>query len=309
VGYEISVAVVASWLPRFELPVGDNDLDKPYAERLKVDLTVKHDETLRHIYQRAVDELQPRAIKDSDGYVEDPLDAVSWTWFYESADADGIGDGKRYEVAEDLITVDEGGLARWRRSAAEIPYQDLTRAGDRGVLRGDPLRPYLVLLLPQGPHLVEIAWREVVLLWQLIGHLLTARELLKLTRARRERLGRAVEAAAVVERHGLSWSQRGGGPAELLATLERRPWAPDDLRMLLGLASTHEAVELLEVYGFVPNQSGEYEMSDDEESRLLREIADEASRGRLDPEDPEFNTGERVRAALETGELPPWTPF
>lgn len=217
----------------------------------------------------------------------------------------GSAQNKTWEVAEHLITVDASGLIRWQRSAADIPYADVVRAGDRGLLHGDPLRPYLVLLLPQGPDVLHIAWDGIVLTWTVIGHLLTARELLKIGLKRRQRLEQGVRAAEVLQRYGSQWSERGGGPHELQATLERRPWTPDDLRMLLGLATIDEAVDLLAGYGLSPNAAGTYELAHDDESRLLRDIGDEAGRGRLDPRYPELDTEERLRTALETGDLPP----
>jgi hypothetical protein len=55
---------------------------------------------------------------------------------------------KPWEWVQDLITVDPSGVARWNRSAGEIPYADLVRAAELGLLRGDPFRPYLLLLHP-----------------------------------------------------------------------------------------------------------------------------------------------------------------
>ena len=121
----VTAAVVASWLPLFERPVGENDLDVPYQRRLKARVSVEADhETLADVYRRAIDAWKPQAIPGSAGYVEDPADVVYWAWFYDEPDEDGIGSHKAWEVAEQLITVDVAGCARWRRNASEIPYAD-----------------------------------------------------------------------------------------------------------------------------------------------------------------------------------------
>jgi hypothetical protein len=307
--FQVEVAVVASWLPRFEPPVGGNDLDRRYNDRLKVALDVAPGETLRDVYRRSVELLQPRAIEGSDGYVEDPMDVVHWAWFYEEQDAEGIGHHKIWEVAEQLTTVNRQELAVWHRSAAEIPYEDVVRAGKAGVLRGDPLRPYLVLLWPQGPDLIQTAWHDLVLVWSLVGDLLNVRELFRIAHARRERLGGVRAAAAVVEKRSAAWASRGGAPLDVKRMLDRQPWSADDLRMLLGLETVDEAIALLEAYGFERTAAGEFDLGQDEESRLLSELVDEASRGGLKLGDPELKARERIEQALETGHVPPWSPF
>lgn len=305
VSVEVIAAVVASWLPRFEPPLGDNDLDTRYSDRLKVTLTVEpDDETLADVYRRAIDAWKPRVIPGSDGFVDDPIDVVHWAWFYEAADEQGLEAHKTWEVAEDLIGIAADGHARWRRSAADIPYGDLIRADEHGLLRGDPLRPYVVLLIPQGPDVLHVAWTGFLLVWQTVGHILNVRELLRIARARRERLHKGVEAARIVARYQESWATYGGGPPEILATLERHPWRPDDLRMLLGLATVAEAATLLMGYGFAPSEDGLYELSEDQEAQLLHRIADEASHGRLDVAGSGKRVEERIRMALETGQLP-----
>jgi hypothetical protein len=226
----VQIAVVASWLP----PVGGNDLERPYADRLKVVLDVAPGETLGDVYRRTVEHLSPRAIEGSDGYVDDPMDVVHWAWFFEPEDEQGISDTKVWEVAEQLTTVDPQGRAVWRRRADDIPYEDIVRVGEAGVLRGDPLRPYLVLLLPQGPDLIQTAWHDLLLVWGHVGDLLTARELVKIASTRRERLARVRPAADVVAKYSGEWARRGGAPLEVKRMLERRPWPPDELRMLLG---------------------------------------------------------------------------
>ena len=122
------------------------------------------------------------------------------------------------------------GRARWSRSADEITYSDLLRAGQRGVLRGDPRRPYLTLLLPQGGDAFVAAWSGLFLVWTVLGHLLQARELGQILRGlrRRETQNTLDAGLRVVERHHDYWATSRAGPSQLLETLDRRPWHADD---------------------------------------------------------------------------------
>jgi hypothetical protein len=71
-----------------------------------------------------------------------------------------------YEVAEDIIVVEADGTARWNLTTEQITVDHLLRSADRGLLRGDPLRPYLVLLLPQGGEAFQTAWEAALAAWQ-----------------------------------------------------------------------------------------------------------------------------------------------
>jgi hypothetical protein len=76
-----------------------------------------------------------------------------------------------------------------------------------------------------------------------------------------------------------------------------------------GVSSVAEAIALLEGYGFQRAPNGDYVLSDDDELQLLAQVADEVSRSRLSLDDPQSRARERVERALETGDLPPWSPF
>jgi hypothetical protein len=298
----VRVAVVAADLPNFEPPIDANGFDRPYRDRLAVTLAVEPGDTLQSVYRRAVEELRPRPVD----FADDPLSVVRWTWFYEPADELGIADTKAWEVAEDLIVVDADGTARWNRPASEITLDQLDRAHQRGLLHGDPARPYLVLVLPQGGEALQTAWDAIVLIWQIASQLLTARELIKLARGlRRGEVRRDLEAgAAVVQRHRDRWTDAGGGPSQILRTLERRPWPLSDLRMLLGLDTDQEAADLLRALGFRPDERGDYVLSEDDESRILHLLGQEGGLGGFDVTDRSDWTQQRITTLLQTGELP-----
>jgi hypothetical protein len=161
---------------------------------------------------------------------------------YEPGDEDGIPQTKVYEVAEDIIVIEADGTARWNLTAEQITVDHLLRSADRGLLRGDPLRPYLVLLLPQGGDAFQTAWEAALAAWQIVTNLLAAHDLYTLLRgARREEIQKDLkDGTDVVDRYRARWSKAGGGPSELLRTMERRPWSVADLRALLGCQGSRE---------------------------------------------------------------------
>jgi hypothetical protein len=176
--YVVRVAAVASNLPMLLPPVGEQGFHVRYGDRLAVELDVEQDESLESVYARAIDYFEPRPDPAAPEHHGKEIDSVAFAWFYEPVDDAGLeGSGKPWEWVQDLITVDQFGSARWNRSAAEIPYADLVRAGEQGLLRGDPLRPYLMLLQPQGDVDFSTAWEITTRAWEILGHLALAREL------------------------------------------------------------------------------------------------------------------------------------
>jgi hypothetical protein len=53
--YDVTIAVLADWLPKFDPPFGDNGFEKPYKDRLKLQLRVGPAETLASVYRRALE--------------------------------------------------------------------------------------------------------------------------------------------------------------------------------------------------------------------------------------------------------------
>jgi hypothetical protein len=273
--YEVTVAVFGDWLPGWEPPVGDQGFEVPYADRMKVELVVSEDESLESVLRRAVDAVQPRAVSGSQGFTDDPMSTVYWTWFYEPADEQDLKH-KHYEMAPSLILVDRDGRVRWHVPREQIPYGDLVRSADHGLLRGDPLRPYLVLLIPQGSGDWQLAWDAVRLVWEVLGGLLATRETFKLSarsiRSLQNRL-RGAEVAAIYEQ---DWTSRGGGPHDIARVIERGPWEASDLAALMGVAADEDAKAILELFGCTPDADGRYALGEDLESRILRLAEDEA---------------------------------
>ncbi len=297
---------MAEWLPTLAPPLGSNGFAMPYGARTKVTLEVAPSDTLQDVRRRAVHQLNP-AVTGPDGISLDPLEAVHWCWFYEDRDQHGIESIGRYQHAEDLVLVDVDGRAHWHKPAPEIAYGDLVRAAECGLNRGDPLRPYIVFLYPQGDDALKTVWETFLLALEAFGQLLTAREVFRLGRHGIERLRHRMEGTEILVEHHESWSERDGGPSDIAGIAHAAPWALDDLRMLLGLGTTEGAARLLELFGLSPRPDGRYELDSREEAILLRLIAEDVIAHSTLGADPlsvdEWQS--RFARILERGELPP----
>jgi hypothetical protein len=303
--YDVTIAALADWLPKFEPPFGDNGFDKPYADRLKLRLQVDATETLASVYRRALEHWQPQISPDSQAHPSDLMEVVYWAFFYLPEDEPGLHD--RYEFATDLILVSANGHAKWNLGADAIPYEWLVRASDEGLLRGDPLRPYLPMLLPQGGGGFQIAWETLQTSWKVLEGLLVAYGAYKLGDAARDRLLDRLRRRHSIGTHSPGWVERGGSAQNVSRTLERKPWAPEDLRMIMNVPNVEVAQDLLALFGFDPGGDGQYVLSESDEARILRLAEDDVFNifvGGATAED----LRPRLERLLETGDMPPYEP-
>jgi hypothetical protein len=299
--YGVTIAVLADWLPKFDPPFGDNGFAKPYKDRLKLQLDVNATETLASVYRRALEHWRPQISADSQAHPAEPMEVIYWAWFYVPADEDRFQ--QRYESAGDLILVDADRRARWNLQAHEIPYSWLVRSGEEGLLLGDPLRPYLPMLMPQGGGGFQIAWETLLTSWRVLEGLLVAYGAYKLSAEARERLLGRLRRRQHIEEHYPEWVERGGSARNVGRMLERKPWQLEDLRMIMNLPTAQAADDLLTVFGYERTEEGRYILSEAEEARILRLAEDDvfntffagATDAQLRP---------RLEHLLETGRLP-----
>jgi hypothetical protein len=211
--------------------------------------------------------------------------------------------------AFNLVTVDPQGRAHWNRQSNEIPYGDLVRAGAKGLVDGDPLRPYLYLSVPQGGGGFREAWTILQTIWTITGGITGTVAAAKLTAEQTRRFLALLRGSDVVRKKSDDWTERGGGPDEIRRTIERRPWEPADMRMLLDLDTDEDAVAVLELFGSARNDDGTYALSESAEADLLRVLEREAIQLRnfgyqdLGDEDKQMVL-ERLRIILQTGQSP-----
>ena len=271
--YDVTIAVLADWLPKFDPPFGDNGFATRYADRLKLQLAVEETETLASVYSRALEHWAPRVSSDSQAFPQNLLEIIYWVWFYVPEDEFGFQD--RYESARELILVDQAGRGRWDLGIDEIPYGHLVRAGEHGLLRGDPFRPYLPMLLPQGGGGFPVDWETLLTMWKILEGLVVARGVYAIGSDAQQRLLAQLRRRRVVEEHGPTWAVSGGSARNVSRTLDRKPWSPDDLRMVMGVPTAQDAEDLLALFGHARDASGNYAVSEAEEARILRLAEDD----------------------------------
>jgi len=299
----VTVAVIAGWLPEWEPPIGAQGSDVKYGDRMKISLPVDDDETLQSVFERAIEAFQPLALPLPDGTAPDPIDTVFWVMFYEPDDDDSAYH-KIYETPSELVLVGRDGLAHWRKDRAEIAYGDIVRSGQYGLIRGDPLRPYLVLQLPQGEGLLGIAWEAVLHAWEVLeGLYVTGQAAVLLSRVRKRLSGRKV-----LEIKADAIQERGGGPLEVIETVQAVAWAVEDLRSIMGLDTDEDAAQVLDLAGCTLDADGRYRFSTNtEEAKFLKMAHDDVFQlvlASLDGDDELLRS--RFEAMLRTGETPPF---
>lgn len=231
--YHVTIAVLADWLPKFEPPFGDNGFDVRYADRLKLELCVEPGESLAAVYRRALDHWQPTVSVESEWHPGDLMEVLHWAWFYLPEDEPALQ--HRYELTEELVLIDDDRHARWNLHAHEIPYEWVIRSGEEGLLRGDARRPYLPMLLPQGGGGFQIAWETLLASWAVLEGLLVAKGAYELSSEVRERLLDHLRRRRVVETNSAAWVEVGGSAQNVSRALDRKPWTPDDLRIIMNV--------------------------------------------------------------------------
>lgn len=299
--YDVTIAVLADWLPKFDPPFGDNGFRTPYRDRLKLWLAVDDADTLASVYRRAIEHWRPKVSADSQAHPENLMSVIYWHSFYLPEDESGLQ--LRYESATDLILIDEDGRARWNLGVDEIRYAHLVRAGQQGLIRGDPLRPYLPMLLPQGGGGFQVGWETLLTMWKILETLLVARGAYALGSEARQRLLDRLRRRHVVEAHSDEWAARGGGARNVARTLDRKAWLPEDLRIVMNVPTIQDAENLLALFGHEPDTTGGFTISETDEARILRLAEDDIFRTFIDgATDAEMRP--RLEQLLETGEFP-----
>lgn len=299
--YDVTIAALADWLPKFAPPFGENGFARPYQDRMKLELAVEGTDTLASVYRRALQHWRPQVSPDSQGSPEDLMSVIYWVWFYVPEDEPRFH--QRYESARDLVLIDEVGRGRWNLAIDEIPYEYLVRAGETGLLRGDPLRPYLPMLLPQGGGGFQVGWETLLTTWKILEGLLVARGAYILGAQARRRLLARLRRRHVVEAHSADWVARGGSARNVSRTLERKPWSAEDLRIIMNVPTVQDAEDLLALFGHDADSAGQYIVSEADEARLLRLAEDDVFNTFISgTSDAELRP--RLERLLQTGKLP-----
>ena len=260
----------------FEYASGAPDWHAPSGELPHVTVRAAPRDSLRNVLTRGAEALgvtlTPMADRahasnrEGDGTLspaETVVEMIAYAAFYR-ADDDEPGDGTEGVIRRDsrsrkhtvLIVRDPAGHAVWRRPPFDATMAELIDAHEAGLLEGDPLRPYLVLVIPQGvtglpgewPQLqqqLEAAWHLSGIAAQIAGAL----SFIEVVRRFIQR--RSGKAAEVVAKNSSDWAQRGAAPADLRELLASKPRSSAEIAALLG-CSESETEAILWALGFSP---------------------------------------------------------
>jgi hypothetical protein len=302
----LTVAVLGDPEHAFEnysLAMPQENLDRPFDERLKLAVEAEDHETLIAVLGRAARQL---------GITEmpwgDPVEkGIAFCGFYKDEDRDGWD----RKLDTEVTLVGDEGHAQWgvQFKSDQVTIEQLLGAGEQGALNGDPLRPYLILS-PSVGNGFFLPWvvlgGGLKLLWDVMQTISTVEDTLsfgqRTIEAARGRLGRGRE---VVEEHYTDWSQRGGTPVGFMAFLGQRPWATPDLAQLLG-CTEQEAEAVLWAFGYTKAESGLWRPGGDSEAELLRTaVGDLPYSFTNDMAGFERTLQARIGGLLRDGELPP----
>jgi hypothetical protein len=156
---------------------------------------------------------------------------------------------KRLRSTSVVIVRNELGQAVWKRPPFDATMAELLDAAEAGLIEGDPLQPYLVLVVPQGDFGLFAEWHRFLetlkLLWEVSGAMAQAGGALAfLDLVRRAFKRRGNKPTEVVEKNAQVWSERGAGPDDVIELLQQKPRKASVIASLLG-CTTGEAEALL----------------------------------------------------------------
>jgi hypothetical protein len=307
----VTVAVLGDRNDPFETwgaSMPEEDFARSYAEREKIELDVEDSELLIDVLGRAAAELGI----DGPQWSRDPRDGIAFVSFYVPEDEDRYERSPyRHFGTSSLTLVDDHGRARWNVYFKEgVTYGEVLRAGEAGVLGGDPRRPYLILSPGIGNGML-VSWQDLVIAFFVIrevmgtfsdagGALAFGKQILQTAR---DRIGKAKEP---VENHVVDWTKRGGLPYGFAELLGRGPWHSADLAERLN-CSKQEAEAILWAFGYTVGSMGLWRRGGDEAAELLTQAVDDVLTGPAAYEQHQLPViiEERVRVLLETGSPPP----
>lgn len=305
----LTIAVVGDPEHAFDnLAMPEGELERPYADRRKVELEAEDNERLIDVLARAADEV---GAADTP-WGGSPSQGISFCAFYRDEDHDGFRVEDVFgRLRTEVTLVDERGRALFGVyfKAENVTVGELVRASEHQALDGDPLRPYLILYPAQGNGML-IPWvvlgGGLKLLWDFMKTVSTVEDTLSFGKrvidAARDRLRGGKE---VVDDHYLEWGERGARPSNFMDFLGLRPWHTADLAPLLG-CSEPEAEAVLWAFGYTKDDVGLWRPGGDEEAELLQKaVGDLPNSFNLDMNAFDNLVRERVGELLRSGDLPP----
>ena len=287
---DVTVAVLAPFVPVFEVDGYETTEAAKWEDLPKVRLTADPAESLRAVLRRACEAAGVRVTRellDAEGHGEVALDRAEW--FAHTADKlvfvafrrpdDDLPveeypagflrrETRRYGTL--AVVRDAEGRALWRRPGLDASMAELLDAASNGLLAGDPLQPYLIPSIPQGDLGGLDQWINLKDALSVLVTIASVDGLLGLKdRIVEVRKRRGAALVAAVERNSSDWSQRGAAPSDLVRLLAARDRNSGEVAALLGCPET-EAEALLWGLGFAYDDSrAVWVHKGDEIARLL----------------------------------------
>lgn len=261
-----SVAVVGPvfGFPVLEVFVGpsfeDQGPEVPYAKRLKVDVPATETTSIGDVIDRAAAEVGTTL---EHGRVSEALEGIA---FYEPEDEVVLK--ARHQPWPDTIRIpNDDGRPSWRVWWVATRVDELLEAHAAGLVVGDPYRPYLWPVIPQG-DLLQQFHETLWTLWLNWEHILSAYGTFELARRVLRRIARGRTAFTTAE--GMPWRDRLARPHDLFGYLASAPRTSDEVAALFG-CDPGEAEGVLWGMGFVCDKDGVWRPAQDDASLVLYE--------------------------------------
>lgn len=264
---EVTVAATQNSLHIFEIDGPEAEPSARWEELPKVIVSARVDERLRDVLERASAELgisvsaqtqcavaQLRRERGEEPREETVVDHLAFAAFHcldddEVVNSHGI-QRRNARLGSTAVAVvrDERGRAVWKRPPFEATMAELIDAADADLIEGDPLQPYLVLVIPQGELGLLAEWTQLVenlkLLWDIAGAMAQIGGAWAFLDLVRQVAKRRTSTAETIAANASDWSKRGARPDDLVALLQMRPRTSEEIGALLG-CSDGEAEALL----------------------------------------------------------------
>jgi hypothetical protein len=284
--------------------IREDDLSRPWEDRLKVELDVQPDESLGSIRQRAIEHFEVATPPHAHG--RRLVDAFPFVAFYDESRP-----AQMSPLAMSVTVTDDQGRAVWNTDPDLARFEQLVAASELGALGGDPHRVYLVLLPPSGNG-IFVDWQSLLDAWRITWDLLESIDTVAGAAAAAEFVRRKIRdrihrGRQTLEHRASEWGQRNGSPHDLARLLGRRSWTTDEAATLLGVGSD-EAGAVLAIFGFARDPEDErWYRNGDQAAALLSAVLDEIWRYPPSESAPMFGT--RVDEILRIGETMPYPDY
>lgn len=272
---DVLSVTVAGWGPAFGYPVmpifggpafEDHEPAMPYEHRSKASVEVAESATLGDVIDLAAARF---GVTPASGpgitTVSKVSEAVDCVSFYRPSDrVGGTYDYRRWSQA--IRLVNQSGDPSWAVRWSDIRMGELVASADAGLVDGDPLRPYLWPVIPQGDtveRLATAAWT----IWMLWEHALSVRDTVQLAR---DALSRIARGQAVARDDPAAWATALRRPDELMSFLHAQPRTAVEVAAKMGFTE-EQAEGAMWGLGFTAREDGRWVPAGDRIAAALHE--------------------------------------